>query len=179
MGQCGPHVHFSTTCLDISIAGGITATCGGASVFAVSAGVGGIGQSFLASNMFWGVDSELGQGVPSLIVALGMSSIMGGWDCAWKDFPGISLLGKELHFIFLLPNCILLLVWMLQPDLTTGIWVEVVATVGVGVVGVVVVGVNWAITLTLYHPLVSTVLLLLSFVWGPGAFLIIGLLILG
>ena len=45
-------------------------------------------------------------------------------------------------------------------DLTTGIWVEAVATVGVGAVGVVVVGTGWARTLTLYPLLVITVLFL-------------------
>ena len=45
-------------------------------------------------------------------------------------------------------------------DLTTGIWVEVVATVRVGAVEVGVVGVDWAITLTLHLLLVTTVLLL-------------------
>ena len=59
-------------------------------------------------------------------------------------------------------------------DLVTGIWVEVVATVGIGAVectGVVeVVGTGWAITLTLYLLLVSTVLFLLSLALGPGPF---------
>ena len=66
-------------------------------------------------------------------------------------------------------------------DLVTGIWLEVVATVGVGaveftgVVGVVVTG--WASTLPLYLLLVSTVLFLLSLALGPGAFLIMGLVL--
>ena len=68
-------------------------------------------------------------------------------------------------------------------DFTTGVWVEVVATVGVGTIGVEftgttgvgLVGMGWAITLTLYLLLVSTlVLLFLSFVLGPGAFLVMG-----
>ena len=63
--------------------------------------------------------------------------------------------------------------------LTTDIWVEVVATVGVYAVGVGVVGVGWTFTLTLYPLLVSMVLLLLSFVLGPGAFLLMGLLFWG
>ena len=37
-------------------------------------GVGGIGQSFLASNKFSEADPVLGQGVASLTGALGMSS---------------------------------------------------------------------------------------------------------
>ena len=73
-------------------------------------------------------------------------------------------------------------------DINMGIWVEVVATVGVGTVGVEftgavgvgVVGMDWAITLTLYLLLVSTlVLLFLSFILGPGALLVMGLLLWG
>ena len=60
-------------------------------------------------------------------------------------------------------------------DLTTGVWVEAVATVGEGPVGVVVVGTGWARTLTLYPLLVIMVLFLLSLALGPGAFLAIGL----
>ena len=44
----------------------------------VGAGVGGIGQSFLGSNRFSEVDPALGQRVPCLIGALGMSSKGGG-----------------------------------------------------------------------------------------------------
>ena len=66
-------------------------------------------------------------------------------------------------------------------DFTTGIWVEAVATEGVGaveftgVVGVGVVGMGWAITLILYHLLASMVLFL-SFILGLGAFLVMVLL---
>ena len=74
MGQCSPHEHFSTTCLGITIAWGIAAAWGGTSVFTVGAGVGGIGQSILASNMFLETDPVLGQRVASLTRALGMSS---------------------------------------------------------------------------------------------------------
>ena len=45
----------------------------------VGAGVGGIGQSFLVSNRFSEVDPALGQGVPCLTGALGMSSKGGGF----------------------------------------------------------------------------------------------------
>ena len=83
MEQCGPHVQFFAACLGVTIALGIAATWGGASVFTVGAdvgtGVGGIGQSFLVSNRFSEVDPALGQGVPCLIVALGMSSKGGGF----------------------------------------------------------------------------------------------------
>ena len=73
-------------------------------------------------------------------------------------------------------------------DFTMGVWGKVVATVGVGTVGVEftgavgvgMVGMGWAITLTLYLLLVSTlVLLFLSFVFGPRAFLVMGLLFWG
>ena len=58
-------------------------------------------------------------------------------------------------------------------DLTTGIWVEALATVGVGVVEEGVVGVGRAIILTLHLLLASTVLLL-SLILGLGAFLVMG-----
>ena len=74
-------------------------------------------------------------------------------------------------------------------DLTMGIWVEAVATVGVGTVGVkftetVAIGVvvmGWAITFTLYLLLVGTLVLLFfcSDILGPGAFLVMGLLFWG
>ena len=60
-------------------------------------------------------------------------------------------------------------------DLTTGVWVEAVATVGLGAVGIVVIGTGWARTLTLYPLLVSMVLFLLSLALCPGTFLAIGL----
>ena len=62
-------------------------------------------------------------------------------------------------------------------DLTPGIWVEAVATVGVGAGGVVVVGTVWARTLSLYPILVIMVFFLLSLALGPGAFLIMGLVL--
>ena len=61
-------------------------------------------------------------------------------------------------------------------DFTVDIWVEVVATVEVGIVGVEftgavrvgVVGMGWAITLTLYLLFAGTlVLLFFSFILGP------------
>ena len=75
-GAMWSHVYFSATCFGITIAWGIAATWGGASVFTVGVGadVAGIGQSFLALNKFLEADPVLGQGVPSLTGALGMSS---------------------------------------------------------------------------------------------------------
>ena len=71
-------------------------------------------------------------------------------------------------------------------DFTMGIWVEVVATVGIGTVGVEftyavgigVVGMGWAITLTLYLLLAGTLVLLFfcSDILGTGAFLVMELL---
>ena len=46
----------------------------------MGAGLGGIGQSFLASNRFTGADPELGQGVPCMTGASGMSSSGGGLE---------------------------------------------------------------------------------------------------
>ena len=73
------------------------------------------------------------------------------------------------------------LVWMLL----CGIWVEVVATVGAGVVeftGAVVVrveGVGWVSTVTLYLLFAIMVLFILSgtFALGPGTFLTMGLVL--
>ena len=66
-------------------------------------------------------------------------------------------------------------------DLVTGVWVEVVATMGTGTVeftGTVgEVGRCWASILTLYFLLVSTVFFLLTLALDPGAFLIRGLLL--
>ena len=113
MGQCSPQVHFSATCLGITIAQRIAATWGGTSVFTVGvgAGVGGIDQSFLALNKFSEAEPVLGQGVPSQTGALGMS--FEWWRVKsheQKDFfhSGVFLLDKGLQKIVLLPTCILL-----------------------------------------------------------------------
>ena len=99
MGQCGPHEYFSVPCLDIVMAWGIAAVLGCSSVFMVGAGVGtrveGIGQSFLVSNRFSEVDPALGQGVPYLTGALGMSSKRGGvWTEGCPPFWGLDI-GQE------------------------------------------------------------------------------------
>ena len=74
-------------------------------------------------------------------------------------------------------------------DFTMGIWLEVLATaeigiVGVkltGVVGIGVVGMGWAITLTLYLLSASTLVLLFFCydILGPGDFLVMWLLFWG
>ena len=55
-------------------------------------------------------------------------------------------------------------------DLTTGIWVEAVATVGVGAVGVVMVDTGWARNLTLYPLLVIMALFFFHLPWVLGPF---------
>ena len=59
---------------------GIAAILGCSSALTVGTGVGGIAQSFLVSNKFFSIDPVLGQGVPCLKGALGMSSSGGGLE---------------------------------------------------------------------------------------------------
>ena len=185
MGQCGPHEYFSVACLGITMAQGTAATWGGSSVLMVGAGVGivagGIGQSFLLSNKSSEADPALGQGIFCLTGALGMSSSGGGldpffWGLVVRHGTSANCPVANLYTITSIDVAV---------DLVTGIWVEVVATVGVGAaeftgaVGVVVVGTAWARTLTLYPLLAITVFFLLSgmSVLGPGAFLTMGLVL--
>ena len=183
MGKRGPHEHFSVACLGITVASGIATTWDGSSVLIVGVGVGigagRIGQSFLVSNRFSEADLALGQGVPYLTGAPGMSSSSGRLD---PSFWGL-VVGHGTS-----ANCPVAELYTITSidvtmDLVTDIWVEVVATVGVGAVEltgaveVVVIGTGWARTLTLYPLLAIMVLFLLSgtFVLGPGAFLTMGL----
>ena len=66
------------------MAWGIAAILGGGSLLMVGAGVGtgvgGISQSFLVLNRFSQADPTLGQGVPCLTGALGISSSGGGFE---------------------------------------------------------------------------------------------------
>ena len=106
-------------------------------------------------------------------------------------FPSfmVFLLDKGLQQIFLMPNCIPLLVWMWLWTLPWVFGVEVVATVGIGKVGVKftgevgsgVVGMGWVITFILYLLLVGTLVLIFfcSDIFCPGAFLVMGLLFWG
>ena len=70
-------------------------------------------------------------------------------------------------------------------DLTTAVWVEAVATVGIsaveftGAVGAGVVGMGWLSTITLCLLLAGMVLLLMSLFLGPGSFLVMGLVFWG
>ena len=97
MGQCGPHVHFSSDDLVFcglgkTIAWGIVATLGGTSFFStftVGVCIGGIGQSALASNRFMGAGMVLGQGVSSLtwkVGALAVASDCGGLQLGAEGF---------------------------------------------------------------------------------------------
>ena len=105
-------MHFSPTYLGKTIAQGIAAVwCGTSalSAFTVGAGVGGIGQSALASNTFVKADSVLGQGLSVLTWKSGALGIpLSGWSCKLKELPepGDFLMGREHHQIFLLPSCI-------------------------------------------------------------------------
>ena len=59
-------------------------------------------------------------------------------------------------------------------DLTIGVWVLTVATMGDGLVEVGVEGVGWVSSLTEYLLLGTMVLFLLSFALDPGTFLTMG-----
>ena len=143
MGQCSPREHFSVTCLGITMAWGIAATWGASSVFTVEAGVktgvGRIGQSFLVSNRFSDADPELDQGVLHLGGALGISSSGGGLD---PSFWGL-VVGHGTS-----TNCPIAGLYTITSidsavDLTNGVWVLTVATVGAGAVEVGVEAVGW------------------------------------
>ena len=195
MGQCSTHVYFSSTGLYITIAQGIAATLGGTSpfsTFTVGGCVGGIGQSALALNRFMEVGMVLGQGVSSLswkTGALGVASGCGvlqlgveGFSSAW----GLPV-GWEIPSNFPCAKLYTVTGMVVAADFTTGIWVDAVevATVGVGtdligftgtdIVGVV--GKGWAISLSLHLLFTGAlVLLFLSAIFHPGAFLVNGLL---
>ena len=171
---------------------GIATTWGGSSVLMVGVGVGtgtgGIGQSFLVSNKFSEADPALGQGVLCLLGELGMSSSGGGLD---PSFWGL-VVGHGTSANCPVANLYTVTSIDVAVDLVSGIWVEVVATVGVGaaeftgVVGLVVVDTGWARTLTLYPLLAITVLFLLSgiFFWVlglsyPWGWCLIGLVMAG
>ena len=130
MGKCGPHEHFSVTCLGITIAWRIAATWSGASVFIVGAdvgiGVGGIDQSFLLSNRFSNDDPVLGQGVPFLTGALCIPSSGGRLDPSFWDLVG----GHGTSANFPVANLYTITSKDSAADLTTGVWVLTVATVG-------------------------------------------------
>ena len=134
----------------------------------VGTGVGGIGQSFLVSNRFSEADPALDQGVPCTPGALRISS--SGRGLSFRDL----VVGCRTS-----ANCPLLSLCTVTGidsavDLTTDVCVLRVATVGAGAVEVGVEDVGWV---SLYHLLAIMVflLLLVTFVLGPGDFLTLGL----
>ena len=153
---------------------GIAAILGCSSVLMVGAGVGtgvgGIGQSFLVLNRFSDAEPALGQGVPCLTGALGISSSGGG--LSFMDL--VVGCGTSANC----PMASLCIVTGIDSavDLTIGVCVLTVTTMGAGAVEVGVEGVGWVSTLTLYLLLAIMVFLLLSvtFVLGPGDFLTLG-----
>ena len=128
----------------------------------VGVGVGGIGQSFLILNKFLGADLVFGQGEPCLTGVLGMSSIGGGLEPWTEGCPSFWCLAVGYGTSADFPAANLYTITSMDAvaaDLVTGIWVEVVGTMGVGAVGVEVEGIGWASPLTLYLLLASMVLL--------------------
>ena len=171
-GQCSPHEYFSVACFGITLAWQIAATWGGSSVSMVGmgggTGAGGIGQSFLVLNKFSEADPALGQGVPCLTGALGMSSSGGGLD---PSLWGL-LVGHGTS-----ANCLVANLYTITSIVVAIVGVGAAEFTGAG--GVVFVGTDRARTLTLYTFLAITVLFLLSgiFVLGPEAFLTMGLVL--
>ena len=87
MGQLGPHPHFST--FGVMTAWGVAASwdCGSFFIGGLEVDVGGIGQSFLHSNMFPNIDPALGHGVPAQV---GIFLSGGGLlpdELSWEGFP--------------------------------------------------------------------------------------------
>ena len=124
------------------MAWGIATTWGGSSVCTVVVGVGDgvgrIGQSFLVSNRFSDADPELGQGVLCLGRVLGISSSGGGLD---PSFWGL-VVGCGTSANCHIANLYIITGIYSAVDLTNGVWVLTVATMGVGAVEVGVEGVG-------------------------------------
>ena len=91
----------------------------------VGIGVGGIGQSILVSIRFSDVDPELGQGIPCLTGALGTSS---GGALSFRDLVG----GCGTSANCPLANLYTVTGIDSAVDLTIGVCVLTVATVGTG-----------------------------------------------
>ena len=174
MGQCSHNKHLPVACLGIAMVQGIAAILGCSSVLMVGAGVGtgvgGIGQSFLVLNRLSDAKPALGQGVPCLTGALGISSSSGGLSfMALVVEHGTSA------------NCPMASLCIVTGkdsavDLIIGVCVLTVTTMGAGAVEVGVEGVGWLSTLSLYLLLAIIIFLLLSvtLILGPGDFLTLG-----
>ena len=111
------------------------------------------------------IDSALGQGVPCLTGALGMSSKGGGfWIEGCLPFWGLAL-GLDTSRNCPVASLCIVTSMAVAANSVVCVWVDVVAVVG----AVVVVGMGWFRTLTLYPLLAITVLFLLSLAFRVGA----------
>ena len=109
----------------------------------VGTGVGGIGQSFLVWNQFSDADPALGQGVPCLTGALGISSSGGG--LSFRDL--VVGCGTSANC----PMASLCIVTGIDSAVDLiGVCVLTVTIMKVGAVKVGVESADWASTLTLY-----------------------------
>ena len=121
---------------------GIAAISACSSVLMVVAGmgttVGGIGQSFLVSNRFSEADPTLGQGVPCLTGALGMSSSGEGLILSFQDV----VVGHGTSANCPVANLYTITGIDSAVDLTIGVCVLTVATMGTCAVEVEVEGVG-------------------------------------
>ena len=121
----------------------------GASVFTVGAGVGvgvgRIGQSFLISNRFPDADPVVGPEVSCQTGALDMSSSGGGLELCMEGCPSFWDLAEGCGTSANCPLADLYTITSIDDaaDFVTGVWVEAVATIGVGAVEVEVEGVDW------------------------------------
>ena len=154
---------------------GIAALLGCSSVLMVGVGVGigvgGIGQSFLVSNRFSDAKPTMGQGIPCLMGAPGISSSGGGLSIMDLVVGHGTLANWPMASL-----CIVTGIYS-AVDLTIGACVLTVATMGAGAFEVWVEGVGWVCTITLYLLLAIIVFLLLSFTLGAGDFLTLGLML--
>ena len=172
MGQCSPHEHFSVVCLGMVMAWGIAEILGCSSVLMVGSGMEtGVGQSFLVLNRFSDAEPALGIGVPCLTGALGISSSGGGlllMDLVVGHGTLANCPVASLCIVTSIDSAV---------DLTIGVSVLTVTTMGAGAIEVGVEGVDWVSTLTMYPLLAVIVFLLLSLTLGAGDFLTLGLVL--
>ena len=98
----------------------------------VGTGVGGISQSFLVLNRFSEADAALGQGVPCLTVVPGMSSSGGGLEFSFRGL----VVGHGTSANCPIANLYTATGIDSAVDLTIGVCVLTVATVGMATVEV-------------------------------------------